>query len=269
MVKYNHRKSGYVEVLLMLVSAKVYGREVEFDDTEFKVMTNREGSYLKYIGDGKNVKNPSGNISCRNMFSNYKGTLDLSAFDTSEVIDMTCMFQWYCGGELDLGNFNTENVVDMSCMFEGCDIEVLDLSMFDTSSIKCMSYMFSMCYSLEDVYLDSFNTKNVDSMERMFDGCKALTDLDLSSFVISTDLDDVVDLSCMFKDCISLESINITEFNVSNALVANMFFNCDNLYLDLSKFRYNSIDTVYKLIHGCSNVSVEDTSILVNRVIRV
>jgi len=57
------------------------------------------------------------------MFSECKllTSLDISNFDTSAVVDMSCMF---CLSEslisLDLKNFKTENVLDMSKMFSGC-----------------------------------------------------------------------------------------------------------------------------------------------------
>ena len=44
---------------------------------------------------------------------------------------------------LDLSNFNTSNVIDMNNMFYGCSsLTSLDLSNFDTSNVLFMNYMF-------------------------------------------------------------------------------------------------------------------------------
>lgn len=78
---------------------------------------------------------------------------------------------------IDLSNFNTENVVDMSSMFEDSSVTTLDLSNFDTSNVEDMSSMFYSCDSLTSLTIDSqkFNTSKVTDMSSMFSGCSNLT----------------------------------------------------------------------------------------------
>jgi surface protein len=96
---------------------------------------------------------------------------------------------------LDLSNFDTSNVISMSAMFNGCrNLTSLDLSSFDTSNVDSMSSMFSGCSSLTSLDLSNFDTSNVKSMFSMFDGCSNLTSLDLSSF----DTSNVVNTTYMF-----------------------------------------------------------------------
>ena len=48
--------------------------------------------------------------------------VDFSGADTSEMIDMSCMFKGCENLEtLDLSNFNTQNATNMSSMFEVCN----------------------------------------------------------------------------------------------------------------------------------------------------
>ena len=48
--------------------------------------------------------------------------------------------------EINLSNFNTNNVINMSCMFYGCSsLKEINLSNFNTNNVTDMSYMFSRC----------------------------------------------------------------------------------------------------------------------------
>ena len=89
--------------------------------------------------------------------------------NTSEVTNMSEMFE-SCGKDsLDLSSFNTEKVTDMSSMFmfSGA-LKYVDLSSFKTDSVKDMSMMFAVCPFIETLDLSSFNTKNVENMALMF-----------------------------------------------------------------------------------------------------
>ena len=125
-------------------------KEVKYDPREFEVIEDDEVKYLHYIGNGKNLRNPEGNISCYRMFSYYEGqTLDLSNFDTSNVTDMNHMFT-ACKFtvKFTLGDkFDTSNVTDMSGMFYECIFpEGFSLSdKFDTSNVTDIGHMFRNC----------------------------------------------------------------------------------------------------------------------------
>ena len=48
--------------------------------------------------------------------------------------------------ELNLSNFNTNNVLDMSCMFEGCSsLKELNLCNFNTNNVAMIGSMFEGC----------------------------------------------------------------------------------------------------------------------------
>ena len=82
-------------------------------------------------------------INMRYMFYNCSSltSLDLSNFDTNEVIAMNHMF-YNCKAliQLDLSNFYTSKVTDMSYMFSSCErLTSLDLSNFDTNKVTAMN----------------------------------------------------------------------------------------------------------------------------------
>ena len=115
--------------------------------------------------------------------------------------------------EIDLSNFDTSQVTDMSCMFDGfLSLTSLNLNNFDTSRVIDMASMFRSCTSLTQIDVTYFNTKNVKFMSCMFDFCLSLTSLNISNF----DTSQVIDINGMFSDCSSLTSLDISNFNASN-----------------------------------------------------
>ena len=83
------------------------------------------------------------------MFYNSTATtLDLSSFDTSNVIDMTNMFYNSTATTLDLSSFDTSNVTNMSNMFYGCSATTgyartqADADRFNNSSGKPSALVF-------------------------------------------------------------------------------------------------------------------------------
>lgn len=236
--------------------------EVEYDNTEFELiefdLMSEDGiDYLHYIGDGKNVRNPKGNISCRNMFGgcyNLK-ELDLSNFDTSNVEDMNSMFEG-CESlkELDLSNFDTDKVEDMSCMFNGCRaLNYINLSNFNTSNVRNMKHMFRGCCVLRSLDLSNFDTSNARNMKHMFDG-SALRYLDLSNFNTSR----VEDMSYMFNGCCALRSLDLSNFDTSNVRNMGYMFNgCALKSLDLSKFNTTRVEDMAYMFNDCDLVGID------------
>jgi len=157
---------------------------------------------------------------CRFMFYNCKNitNIDLSSFNTQNVIDMSYMFDG-CSNltNINLSSFNTQNVRYMSCMFYGCSkLTNIDLSSFNTQNVIYMSYMFDGCSNLTNINLSSFNTQNVRYMSRMFNECSNLAKIDLSSF----NTQNVTNMYCMFYGCSKLTNIDLSSFNTIN--VANL-----------------------------------------------
>ena len=167
---------------MALVKCILNNHEVEYDDKEFEFITSYDSDYLHYIGDGINVTNPKGNISCYCMFKDYKGT------------------------SLDLSNFDTSNVTNMSFMFDACiNLEHLSLSNFNTNKVSDISNMFCNCIKLKTLDISNFDTENATNMEGMFYDCINLKTLDISSFYIN----DTKILNNMFWKCRSLETLKV------------------------------------------------------------
>ena len=130
---------------------------------------------------------------------------------------------------LDVSKFNTTNVVDMKRMFAGCaNIQNLDLFSFDTSNVKSMYWMFRNCKKLTELRLTSFNTTNLKNSFGMFYNATILKTIYLGDNFQTPNL---VNCSQMFQSCQKLETIYAKhDFNRNRVSVhTNMFKDCKKL----------------------------------------
>lgn len=115
---------------------------------------------------------------------------------------------------VDVSGFDTGQVIDMSRMFCGCSsLKELDLSNFDTSQVTNMGSMFSECSSLTRLDLSNFDTGQVTDVRGMFGDCTELIDLDLSGM----DFTQEPDPHEMFRGCTKLSCIK-TPINVKETI---------------------------------------------------
>ena len=94
------------------------------------------------------------------------------------------MFSSYSLTSLDLSNFNTSNVLDMRYMFYySSSLTSLNLSNFDVKKVLSMEGMFYHCSNLDSLDLSNFETNSVKNLDHMFYCMNKLEYLDISSFV--------------------------------------------------------------------------------------
>ena len=178
-----------------------------------------EKIYLHYKEDSNLVPIiPINATSCYDMFYGCKSLtqLNLSNFDTSQVINMSGIFS-ACTAltQLNLSNFNTNNVSAMSGIFNCCyKLTQLDLSSFDTSKVVYMDNMFSHCKSLTQLDLSNFDTSEVYRMDDMFYDCPKLNIIYIS---VKWNINSVENSDDMFEDCHSLPNFNQEKTNIEMA----------------------------------------------------
>ena len=225
------------------------------DGTVFKVSTQKSGQKVM------------ANANASAMFSECSNltTLDLSGFDTSNVVDMSQMF-YGCSGltTLDVTGWDTSKVTNMSGMFFHCSgLTTLNVTDFDTSNVTNMASMFNGCSGLTTLNVTDFGTSKVTNMASMFNGCSGLTTLNVTGF----DTLKVTNMCAMFYDCSNLTTLDLSGFDTSNVTdMRSMFYNCSKLTtLNLSGFDTSSVTNMASMFNGCSglttlNVTGFDTS---------
>ena len=102
---------------------------------------------------------------------------DLSAVDTSAVVNMSYMF-YNCTAlkSAVLSSLDTGSVTTMRGLFSGCtSLNAVDFSSIDTSAVTDMSYLFYNCSALKAVDLSALDTRSVTEIRAMFSGCTRLS----------------------------------------------------------------------------------------------
>ena len=169
---------------------------------------------------------------CDSMFRGMREIteIDLSQFDSSDVINMKQMFRNCVSLQsINLDNFNTGNVESMEYMFYNCrSLTSLNVSNFETSQVTSMEGMFAYCDSLESLDLSTFNTQSVMTFYFMFGNCVNLKYLNLSGMQTNS----AVNFGSMFFNCSSLKSLEISHFESRINMMLRfsyMFYNCSSL----------------------------------------
>ncbi|MDD3392264.1 MAG: BspA family leucine-rich repeat surface protein [Bacilli bacterium] len=149
---------------------------------------NSDGLYEVTIGgDGKVYANSDSSYLFMKL--DALQTIDFTNFDTSNVINMTGMFNYTIKlVSLDLSSFNTSNVTNMSSMFSNMtSLTSIDLSSFNTSNVTQMAYMFMGSSSLTTINLSSFITSNTTYMAQMFSNTNvSIIDFRQATFDLAT-----------------------------------------------------------------------------------
>ena len=200
--------------------------------TEINITEN--GTYTKEDGYSNvvvDVKAPTETVDLKTGTKFGHSTFSAMPFTLicdSGVTDISHLFA-YCMNltTLDVSNFDTSNVMYMQEMFYYCrSLTTLDVSNFDTSKVTNIADMFNSCQNLTTLNLSNFNTINVTSMSNMFYGCNSLTSLDLSNFNTS----NLTQMAYMFYDCRNLTTLDLSNFNTSKVYyIVSMFSNCNSL----------------------------------------
>lgn len=207
--------------------------------------------------------------SMDNMFSGLSrvSSLDVSHFDTSKVTNMQSMF-FNCLGltSLNVSNFDTSKVTNMENMFNGLTkLQSLDIQNFDTSSVTTMFSMFGNMRELKDFRIsDKFKTHNVTNFATMFANCVSLESLDLSNF----DTGKAFTTSAMFNGMSKVKRIDLgPKFNTSNVTnMTGMFNGCTLLEaLDLSAFDTRKVTEFSYMFNACATLQKLDVSMFDTR----
>lgn len=197
---------------------------------------------------------------------------DLANLDTSQVTNMSAMFyncqlSEHMDPTLEI-NFNTSNVKDMSNMFNGFKVTALNVSKFDTHNVENMRSMFKNMTNVTDIVgLDNFVTDNVTDMSSMFYHDTEISSLDdISNWNISK----VTDLSRMFQfDYITKNDLGLSDYHVSSLKSLDlinwdtsnvkyfgyMFADTYMDEIDISNFKFTGLD---KDFYGSEQNDISD-----------
>ena len=122
---------------------------------------------------------------------------------------------------------------------------------------KSVTALFMGCTNLTTIEgIENLNTSNVSSLSAMFDDCVSLTSIDLSNFKTS----NVTDMNSMFEgysyDMSLTEIIGLDKLDTSKVTDMNhMFAYCPNLTnIDVSGFKTNNVTDMSYMFWNCTKL---------------
>ena len=120
------------------------------------------------------------------------------------------------------------------------------------TSLKCY---FKKCSGLIKIDLSEFIAENIKNLNSMFDGCKNLEYVNVSNW----ETKKLEKADNLFKNCIKLEKIEgLNDWNVCHVVdVCSMFKNCESLeYLDLNNWRPVNVKWYKQMFAGCKKLKI-------------
>lgn len=179
-------------------------------------------------------------IQCKMSSAADNDELRLS--DT-KILDNTNYMFYGCTSlvKFDTNSFKAKNTTDASGMFSGCT-SLKDGNQFNDltfDSLKYASYIFNAS-GLENINITIKSTANIDFYSA-FEGCKSL-------ITATVKFTYAKDISCMFNNCLNLESVN---FN--NSIYLNTGITTKPNIDDLNKLNTEGYGLI-AVFYGCKKL---------------
>ena len=130
---------------------------------------------------------------------------------------------------------------------------------FSTYTPTSLKSFFQDLKKLETITgLEYLNTEKVTRMSCMFFNCSSLTSLDVTHFNTA----NVTNMMSMFSNCSSLTSLDVTHFNTANVTnMGHMFSSCSSLTsLDVTHFNTAKVTNMGSMFYSCSSLASLDVT---------
>jgi len=185
---------------------------------------------------------------------------DISAWDTSNVTNMSSMFSGASSFNINIGNWNTSNVNNMSNMFYYASS--LNKNIYwNTSNVTNMSYMFGYAIKFNGLFNDTnslWDTSAVSNMSYMFFEASEFTK-DISDWNTIS----VTNMSHMFFRSSNFNS-NISNWNVQKVTsMMSMFFEASAFNRDISGWNTSKVTNMSYMFNDASkfdqNITIWNT----------
>ena len=182
---------------------------------------------------------------------------------TYESSTQTLTFKEYAGETLPENSAWVEDKQTVTTinnkLGNGTIVHIVFDKSFSTYTPTSLFCFFAYLTKLETITgLEYLNTEKVTNMSCMFRDCSKLTSLDVTHFNTA----NVTDMSSMFSNCSSLTSLDGTRFNTAKVTnMRAMFSSCSSLTsLDVTNFNTAKVTNMRYMFYICSSLASLDVT---------
>ncbi|MBR4580867.1 MAG: BspA family leucine-rich repeat surface protein [Lachnospiraceae bacterium] len=213
------------------------GDSAVFTDSTVKHLVIRD----VYLANIKNGTTPYGtsdpDMLIKKLFTSSKNTLETANLTnvqfSNQYPTMTNFFQKYTKlTSVEFNHVKMPNMGRMKQMFQGCTaLQTVKFSGFDAPNAWNFSYMFDGCTSLQSIdfgnvggdgELHTKTTGHNTDFNNTFNNCKALTEI---KGIEKFDTSNAENMTNMFYNCLALEELDLSSFDISGITNDNKFAN--------------------------------------------
>ena len=202
------------------------------------------------IANGSDVTNvnTSNIIDMSSLFQgNTTFNQDISNWDVSKVTNMLNMFSGATKFNQNIGNWNVSSVTNMSYMFRGATSFNQDLNNWTTTNVTNMSNMFFEATKFNQ-NIGNWNVSSVTDMSSMFRDAKSFNQ-DLNNWTTT----NVTNMSNMFYGDTTFNG-NISNWNVSKVTdMSNMFRDATSFNQDLNNWTTTNVTNMSQMFNKATN----------------
>jgi surface protein len=184
------------------------------------------------------------------FYTNMPPDIDINSWDTSEVTDMSDLFNGRVNFNKPLDRWDTSNVTNMEGMFLNNKTFNQSLDSWNVSRVTNMKEMFIGCRQFNQP-LNNWNTSNVSDMEGMFLLCN-----NFNQPLDQWNTENVTNMSSMFVGCKEfnqpLNTLNTSKWNTSKVInMAHMFDGCIHFNQPLNNWDTHLVRNMSYMFRNC------------------
>ena len=205
--------------------------------------------------------------------TNLESIGDISNWNVSNIKNISGLF-CYCKNLKNIGDisgWNVSNVSNISYMFQSCEnLEYIgNIENWDVSNVTKAEYLFYKCYKLNNYgNIGNWNISNkCTNLSYMFANMSYTPNVANSSFFPTTldlsgwDVSSVTDMSNMFSNLYSLQTLNIQGWNTNKLVYSNDMFLMNDVSIEptlqniigLNSLDVSSLLDMSHMFFGCKN----------------
>ena len=176
-----------------------------------KVLINKKSKFINKI---KVETREQLQLIIEERYNNNKSFVDLTDLDISELDDLSYIFYGLNMEVVDISGWDTSNVITMACMFNRCKKlkKIIGIENLDVSKLENANNMFFCCKNLVELDLTKWNPVSLQYASYMFTQC---ANLKIIKNIENWQLPNIKDVRSMFSGCTKLD-VDLSNWDLTN-----------------------------------------------------